>query len=193
MDYSCALLPRFIQVPSKPSSYVVSILKPLAALEEVEPVHKLQWIGRIVETVTERLLTVVCNPHKLNPLLFSASLDYLFRYDVITDEVLTSVKRTEESLLKLKQSRRSSSLMADVPSGMSDDNKIRLQLALDIEQYSHKVGGNILEKLNLLIVFSLNRNLQQVESWLPGASSLPALATLLEMAATAKTAVATMS
>ena len=74
---------------------------------------------------------------------FSATLlDCPFRYYVITDEVLTSVKRTEESLLKLKQSRKSSTLMADVSSGMSDDNKIRLQLAMDIEHYSRKVVEN---------------------------------------------------
>ena len=75
-------------------------------------------------------------------LLSTTLLDCPFRYYAITDEVLTSVKRTEESLMKLKQSRKSSTLMADVSSGMSDDNKIRLQLAMDIEQYSQKVCGN---------------------------------------------------
>lgn len=59
----------------------------------------------------------------------------LSRYYEITSEVLTSVKRTEDSLLKLRRKRQSL-----VPSGgMSDDNKIRLQLALDIEEYSAQV------------------------------------------------------
>lgn len=48
-----------------------------------------------------------------------------------------SVKRTEDSLLKLNAYRKSS---APSQSGMSDDNKIRLQLALDIEHYSTQVG-----------------------------------------------------
>ena len=60
---------------------------------------------------------------------------HLSRYYEITSEVLTSVKRTEDSLLKLRRKRQSL-----VPlGGMSDDNKIRLQLALDIEEYSSQV------------------------------------------------------
>ena len=50
----------FIQVPSKPSSYVMMALKPLNVLEEVEPVHKLGWIRKIVESVTERSYTDAC-------------------------------------------------------------------------------------------------------------------------------------
>lgn len=60
----------------------------------------------------------------------------LCRYFQITSEVLTSVKRTEDSLSKLKRKRQS---VAPVSGGMSDDNKIRLQLALDIEEYIAQV------------------------------------------------------
>ena len=85
----------------------------------------------------------LCKSHKNEKRkLCLLCLNCPFRYYTITDEVLTSVKRTEESLLKLKQSRKSSTLMADVSSGMSDDNKIRLQLAMDIKQYLQKVSGN---------------------------------------------------
>ena len=59
-----------------------------------------------------------------------------YRYYDITTEVLTSVKRTEDSLQKFKRSRRSLPVESQSSSGlMSDDNKIRLQLACDIEQY----------------------------------------------------------
>ena len=51
--------------------------------------------------------------------------------------MLTSVKRTEDSLMKLKKNRKS--LVPVSSSGMSDDNKIRLQLALDIQEYTAKV------------------------------------------------------
>ena len=51
--------------------------------------------------------------------------------------MLTSVKRTEDSLLKLKKNRKS--LVPVSTGGMSDDNKIRLQLALDIQEYTAKV------------------------------------------------------
>lgn len=61
-----------------------------------------------------------------------------FRYYEISSELLTSVKRTEDSLLKLKSYRKS--LTPTTPGGMSDDNKIRLQLSLDIEQYSAQVS-----------------------------------------------------
>ena len=67
----------------------------------------------------------------------------LCRYYEITSEVLTSVKRTEDSLFKLRRNRQSLLPAA----GMSDDNKIRLQLALDIEEYNSQVwnvlGGGL--------------------------------------------------
>ena len=50
--------------------------------------------------------------------------------------MLTSVKRTEDSLLKLRRNRQS--LLP--ATGMSDDNKIRLQIALDIEAYCSQVN-----------------------------------------------------
>ena len=71
------------------------------------------------------------------------------RYYEITSEVLTSVKRTEDSLMKLRRNRQSSVLPAG---GMSDDNKIRLQLALDIEQYSTQVRTTEMETLKHNII-----------------------------------------
>ena len=48
--------------------------------------------------------------------------------------------RTEDSLLKLKRNRKSA--VPATAGVMSDDNKIRLQLALDIEEYSIQVHVN---------------------------------------------------
>lgn len=59
------------------------------------------------------------------------------RYHELTSEVLSNVKRTEDSLLKLKRSRKS--LIPETSNGISDDNKIRIQLALDIENYINQV------------------------------------------------------
>jgi len=54
---------------------------------------------------------------------------------------LTSVQRTEESLLKLKSYRKSLAPTSTTGNGgMTDDNKIRLQLALDIEEFVVQVG-----------------------------------------------------
>lgn len=59
------------------------------------------------------------------------------RYSELSSELLTSVQRTEESLLKLKSYRKS--LAPSAGSGMTDDNKIRLQLALDIQEFTTQV------------------------------------------------------
>ncbi len=60
------------------------------------------------------------------------------RYSELTSELLTSVQMTEESLLKLKSYRKSLA-PSGAGSGMTDDNKIRLQLALDIEEFTVQV------------------------------------------------------
>lgn len=60
------------------------------------------------------------------------------RYFEIASELLTSVQRTEESLLKLKSYRKS--LTPSAAGGVTDDNKIRLQLALDIEEFTVQVS-----------------------------------------------------
>lgn len=59
--------------------------------------------------------------------LFSA------RYITVTTDVLTSVKKMEESLKRLKQKKKSES------KGLSDDDKIRLQLKLDVVEFGNQV------------------------------------------------------
>ena len=61
------------------------------------------------------------------------------RYSELGSELLTSVQRTEESLLKLKSYRKSLTPSSSGNGGMTDDNKIRLQLALDIEEFTVQV------------------------------------------------------
>lgn len=51
-----------------------------------------------------------------------------------------SVKRTEDSLKKLKQrGRRSQDAVGTTSRDMSDDDKIRLQLSLDVEAFINQV------------------------------------------------------
>lgn len=72
-------------------------------------------------------------------------------------DVLTSVQKTEESLRRLKSSRAASGQMErSTASGMSDDDKIRLQLHVDIVTWTteiEKLGVNRTEidKLTTLI------------------------------------------
>lgn len=57
--------------------------------------------------------------------------------------MLSSVKKMEESLKRLKQARRAAtSNPVGTNGGMSDDNKIRLQLALDVEYFGEQVSYN---------------------------------------------------
>lgn len=55
--------------------------------------------------------------------------------------MLNSVKKMEESLKRLKQARKTAaSNPVGTNGGMSDDDKIRLQLALDVEYFGEQVS-----------------------------------------------------
>ena len=76
-------------------------------------------------------------------MVFSFSL----RYHNITGDVLTSIKRTEDSLMRLKRSRKQQGTGAGGQttnqepgqSAMSDDDKIRHQFTLDTEEFGRVV------------------------------------------------------
>lgn len=55
----------------------------------------------------------------------------------MTGEVLTSVKKMEESLKRLKKVRGSEK--ASSTQGLSDDDKIRSQIIIDIEELGRQV------------------------------------------------------
>lgn len=83
----------------------------------------------------------------------------VYRYYSSVNDVLTSVQKTEESLRRLKNLREKSggSNQANQSNtGMSDDDKIRLQLHVDICAWTieiEKLGvdRNSIDKLNDLI------------------------------------------
>lgn len=64
-----------------------------------------------------------------------------FRYYETISEVLSSVRKMEESLKRLKQARKGASTAATAGAngGLTDDGKIRLQLALDVEYLGEQV------------------------------------------------------
>lgn len=66
-----------------------------------------------------------------------------FRYCETISEVLSSVRKMEESLKRLKQARKggASAAAAGANGGPTDDGKIRLQLALDVEYLGEQVGA----------------------------------------------------
>lgn len=67
----------------------------------------------------------------------------MFRYYETISEVLSSVRKMEESLKRLKQARKgaTTTTTSGANGGPTDDSKIRLQLALDVEYLGEQVGG----------------------------------------------------
>ncbi|XP_047557312.1 conserved oligomeric Golgi complex subunit 2 isoform X3 [Lutra lutra] len=109
------------EVPTAASSYVDSALKPFHQLQSG---HKDKLKQAIIRQWLEGALSE--STHKY--------------YETVSD-VLSSVRKMEESLKRLKQARRSSPANPVGPSGggMSDDDKIRLQLALDVEYLGEQI------------------------------------------------------
>ena len=52
------------------------------------------------------------------------------RYHIAVSDVLTSVQKTEESLKRLRKDR-----VTSVLNGINDDDKIRMQLVIDVDAY----------------------------------------------------------
>lgn len=78
--------------------------------------------------------------------ILSSSLGNLSeRYYTLVDELLTAIRKTEDSLLRLKQQRKAASGQSEVNqlvnnSEVSDENKIRKQLLLDSEAFDHHMS-----------------------------------------------------
>ncbi|XP_028623588.1 conserved oligomeric Golgi complex subunit 2 [Grammomys surdaster] len=108
------------EVPSTASSYVDSALKPLYQLQsghgdKVQPAVMQHWLQEALSDSTHKYFETV-------------------------SDVLNSVRKMEESLKRLKQARRSPATNPVSSSGgMSDDDKIRLQLALDVEHLGEQI------------------------------------------------------
>ncbi|XP_073527539.1 conserved oligomeric Golgi complex subunit 2 [Phyllobates terribilis] len=107
------------EVPTKASSYVDNALKPLFQLQheygnKVKIATRQGWLKGTLSECT----------HKY--------------YETVSD-VLSSVKKMEESLKRLKQARKTTMSSSTTNGGISDDNKIRLQLALDVEYFANQI------------------------------------------------------
>ncbi|KAJ8787333.1 hypothetical protein J1605_005738 [Eschrichtius robustus] len=116
----------FEEVPTTASSYVDGALKPLYQLQSG---HE----DKLKRAVIQRWLA-------------GALSESTHKYYETVSDVLNSVRKMEESLKRLKQARRTTPATPAGPSGggMSDDDKIRLQLALDVAYL-----GEQIEKIGL--------------------------------------------
>uniref|UniRef100_A0A8C6WT47 Conserved oligomeric Golgi complex subunit 2 n=1 Tax=Neogobius melanostomus TaxID=47308 RepID=A0A8C6WT47_9GOBI len=109
-------------LPVRASAYMDNALRPLHQLLTdstglVSPSTAQQWLSVTLCDCTQRY------------------------YETIS-EVLSSVKKMEESLKRLKQARKGTSAAATTGAngGPTDDSKIRLQLALDVEYLGEQIG-----------------------------------------------------
>ncbi|XP_007936688.1 conserved oligomeric Golgi complex subunit 2 [Orycteropus afer afer] len=118
------------EIPTKASSYVDSALKPFYQLQNE---HKDKLKQAIIQQWLEGALSE--STHKY--------------YETVSD-VLNSVKKMEESLKRLKQARKTTpSNPVGSSGGMSDDDKIRLQLALDVEYLGEQIQKIGLQTSNI--------------------------------------------
>lgn len=112
------------EAPVKPSSYVNSLVEPIQMFKInyasiVGEQQILEWTISISESVSERFFKV-------------------------TSDVLTSIRQTEDSLLRLKRIKKSegTSVSSSAESGkITDDDKIRLQFALDTEEFGKQLSA----------------------------------------------------
>lgn len=105
------------EVPSKPSTYSTGLFKPLAMFFDE---HK----AVLTETKKQEIARAVLQ-------------NLAEQYYTATSDVLTSVKKMEVSLKRLKKARGTG--VSTGTQGMSDDDKIRQQLIVDIEYYGQQV------------------------------------------------------
>lgn len=108
-------------VPTKCLPYVTAMLTPPTEFYTSHRSHPntSQWLQSIFSNITRQYFTALC-------------------------DVLTSVQKTEESLWRLKKSRDRSAAARNTPNergsgGGGDDDKIRLQLYLDVKSYCQGV------------------------------------------------------
>jgi len=105
------------EVPTKASGYVDSMMQPLKDfLNEHKHIlsqeRREEWASVVIDDLSEQYLT-------------------------ITSDVLISVRRMADGLKRLKKARKSDAVST---SGMSDDDKIRLQLWLDVTSFGKLIN-----------------------------------------------------
>nr|XP_028579830.1 conserved oligomeric Golgi complex subunit 2 isoform X2 [Podarcis muralis] len=132
------------EVPTKALPYVDAALKPFHQLKNdykdtLKPAVIEQWLEGALGKSTQKY------------------------FETISD-ILNSVKKMEESLKRLKQARKTVTANSTAPNGgMSDDNKIRLQLALDVEHFGIQIQKMGLQLSNIKSFSALSELVQSAK------------------------------
>ncbi|KAF3428619.1 hypothetical protein E2986_03735 [Frieseomelitta varia] len=117
-------------VPTKPCAYVKNALAFLVSFHTeykmIIPDNVNYWLELTLSMLTEHYLASVT-------------------------DVLTSVQKTEESLRRLKKIRdKSTGSLASEIQGISDDEKIRIQLQVDVQSYTNMITEMQISTSNVL-------------------------------------------
>ncbi|KAG7197029.1 hypothetical protein KM043_017562 [Ampulex compressa] len=129
------------EIPSKPCAYVKNTLSFLnhfnLMYDRVIPKHVNHWLELTLSSVTKIYHTAVT-------------------------DVLTSVQKTEESLKRLKKIRdKATSSFPSETQGTTDDEKIRIQLQVDVHNYTEMIAEL---KVSTLNIHHLGELMQAVEA-----------------------------
>ncbi|XP_051507861.1 conserved oligomeric Golgi complex subunit 2-like [Myxocyprinus asiaticus] len=130
------------EVPTRASAYMDNSLRPL---------HQLVTDSKNVvkDSIIQEWLRVTLS-------------DCTHRYFETISDVLSSVRKMEESLKRLKQARKTATTSTvGVNAGPSDDSKIRLQLALDVEYLGEQIQKMGLQPSDITMFSSLLELVQE--------------------------------
>ncbi|XP_077093220.1 conserved oligomeric Golgi complex subunit 2 [Siphateles boraxobius] len=130
------------EVPTRPSVYMDNALRPL---------HQLVTDSKnlVKDSIIQEWLRVTLS-------------DCTHRYFETISDVLSSVRKMEESLKRLKQARKTATTSTiGINAGPSDDSKIRLQLALDVEYLGEQIQKMGLQPSDITMFLSLLELVQE--------------------------------
>ncbi|KAG1927160.1 conserved oligomeric Golgi complex subunit 2 [Pimephales promelas] len=130
------------EVPTRASAYMDNALRPL---------HQLVTDSKNVvkDSIIQEWLRVTLS-------------DCTHRYFETISDVLSSVRKMEESLKRLKQARKTATTSTvGINAGPSDDSKIRLQLALDVEYLGEQIQKMGLQPSDITMFSSLLELVQE--------------------------------
>lgn len=130
------------EVPTRASAYMDNALQPL---------HQLVTDSKnvVTDSIIQEWLRITLS-------------DCTQRYYETISDVLSSVRKMEESLKRLKQARKTTTTSTvGVNAGPSDDSKIRLQLALDVEYLGEQIQKMGLKPSEITMFSSLLELVQE--------------------------------
>jgi len=127
------------EAPTKASAFVSSILVPYSGFHQAA--HRTMGPGPSKELETQVVMTL------------------LSRYSGLVTELLNTIRKAEDSLLRLKTKRKGLKATPDSSQGaaaaaepkatLTDEDKIRLQLLLDVEEFGAELRALGVDVANL--------------------------------------------